>query len=113
MQLWEAVGFMEEDIYAGCNQSLWNKILGLASLIQLDSHDIVYVLPVNQPLPPSWSSVIVTREKSETIFRLVDSLGRCNRDVLVNDIRKDTYESVRGFPQKVKALMVFCCSSLY
>ncbi|KAK7025948.1 hypothetical protein VNI00_015863 [Paramarasmius palmivorus] len=116
LQLWQAMGYLEEGIYTRYSWPIWNEIVGIGSF-QPDwsINNIIYVLPADHPLPPSWLSLTIAPEKSTTIAQLLDSLESCHklsgysrderldtrrRNTLLKDFRKGTYRSVFGMPSK-------------
>ncbi|KAK7021904.1 hypothetical protein VNI00_017193 [Paramarasmius palmivorus] len=74
-----------------------------SSTVVWGSH--LYVIPVNGQTPRFWNggfrAVFVTRERSETIKRLLQSLN-CDPEDIANDICNDTFRSVNNDGDAVK-----------
>ncbi|KAK7025924.1 hypothetical protein VNI00_015839 [Paramarasmius palmivorus] len=95
--LGHAMAFLEQILYIPKHLHIWCQLLGYDIHFQ-GTHDL-YVLPIDHTSPSSWAILKVTREKGNTITRLLESLSDCSSGRLIEDIRNGTYNSVRHLDQ--------------
>ncbi|KAK7025946.1 hypothetical protein VNI00_015861 [Paramarasmius palmivorus] len=99
LQLCSVMAFLEAALYIPRNTMSLSLVYSWPQIFYNKGPGDVYILPIEQDPPPSWNTVIVTRERGNKMARLLVSLAMCDANDFINDIYKGTYTSVARSPK--------------